>query len=228
MAKSNNVTKLKGLTPERKKHYVFAFSPEDFASFTGIMPYEIKEGKGCITDKYVYIYCNYPEQIRGLQKIEASLTNEFKSFSSPKMVESVKAEIQICNFVSNSYFNPEHIPNVLKEVMAEIGSRSPEEYLSFPCIGMVVKSKRAYAPIGVAKGAFGIIVSLYGPQLDEVQILFQNGSSTGFSKEETIEDLEFFSLTENQEIRNYKYKDLVQLYDHFEDGFFDSEFGDKY
>lgn len=241
---NNKVRPIMRLQPEkiRKMHYLFAYNDEDFANFTGSKPFELKQPigtfsptfsrkvYGSITDKYVYVYCGSPEDIRGLTKIEASLTNKFKSSVTPKLLAEIQAEIQICNFISNNHFNPEHVPNVLREMMAEMQPFDPENpnNLRFPCVGMVVKSKRDYAPIGVKKGDFGIIVHLCGPQLNDSHILFQNGDSSGFSSQEMIEDLEFFSLTTDENIKGYQFRSSANLYKHFEEGYFDSEFGDKY
>jgi hypothetical protein len=133
----------------------------------------------------------------------------------------VKQEIGICNFVSVNIFNPEHIPNTLKEVMAEMNT-NPQVNLNYPCIGMVVKSKRDYPPINVKKGDSGIIVSLYGERQNGVMIIFSNGEHSGFSNEETIEDLEFSHLTKHEHIKNYIYTSSAYIYHHYEVGIFDA------
>lgn len=231
MAKSNNVRPIPGLKPQKPKkiHYLFAFGTEDFASFTGSSPYLIKQPEsvkkhvyGCVTDQYLYIYCDRPEDIQGLVKIEASFTDKFKEKVSSKILSEIKAEIQICNFVSSQHFNPEYIPNVLKEVMAE--HVNPGSSFCFPVVGMVVISRRDYPPINVSKGDIGIIVSLYGNEQRDADIIFSNGGHCGFSYQEILEDIQFSHVSKHPLIKNYQYKNLKTLFEDFEEGNFDVEF----
>lgn len=238
MANNNNkVRPILGLKPQKPKkmHYLFAMNKEDFAEFTGSLPYELKQPItgmelkrvfGCVSDKYVWIYCNQPEDIRGLTKIEASFTDFFKNSKDPKTLAEIKAEIQICNFVSVNTFNPEYIPNVLKEMMADQEFFNPDKKssLHFPCVGMVVKSEKNYPLINVNKGDHGIIVSLFGNNQEHANIIFSNGGFSEFTREELIEDLIFSHLSNHYHIRNYNFKDTPSTHNDFHLGTFDAEF----
>lgn len=221
---------LKGLKPSIKEHYLFTRDQDDFAMFTGMRPFKLHNGRhGCITDKYMYIDCDTVEDIRGLTNIEVSMTEAFKNSLRHGEFSAIKREIEICNFKSNQHFNPQHIPNVLKEVMAESTTATePDLSVKFPVIGMVVKVNQPYSNLGVLRGDYGIIAGLYGNNLENATIIFKNGQYGHFSKEEMLEDLEFSHLTNKRLIKEYRYSTGTNLARDFNYGIFDPEFYELY
>lgn len=220
---------LKGLTPAVKTHYLFTRDQDDFAMFTGIKPFKLHNGRyGCITDRYIYIDCDTAEDIRGLTGIEVSMTEAFKQSTRHGTISEIKQEIEICNFKSNQHFNPQHIPSVLKEIMAENINPASEFKHRSPVVGMVVKLLQTYSNLGVVRGDYGIVVQLYGNNLESATILFANGQYCGFSSEEIQEDLQFSHLSTHRFVKEYIYSTGVNLERDFNYGIFDMEFSELY
>lgn len=218
--------------PIKKYHYVFALDDDDFALFTGgkgfTSQYGGTKGKQWFsTNTHIYVQCNKPEDIRGYTNIEVSITKPFKeSESHAYLLDEIKKEISICNFKSNDYFKKEYIPNVLKELMIEQYGKELmiEQFRYPPIVGMVVESCVDFPSINVKKRDKGIVVKLYGNNLESCIVLFRNGESCGFNRYEQIEFLKFNYLSKNEEIRKYKYNSETHLREDYKEGKFDEEF----
>jgi hypothetical protein len=123
-SKGQKVKALKGIKPEKPKSYVHLFckNEDDFKEFCGGETFTLDRGKfkGRVAsvdkeENVTFLYCWKEQQIQGLTKINYHITDKFKSYMGKEKLKRVSREIAICNFESNQYLDPEHIPKVLRE-----------------------------------------------------------------------------------------------------------------
>jgi len=218
MAKGN--VSMSGIKAAKKIVYLFCISHDDFADQIGIPPFEATSGelKGkfiAFDEEHAYVYSNSYMDIKGLRNINVEFTPAFVEKRNLKLINQ---ELEICNFEYSESIDPQMIPKVLRELMAENGVGFSK--------GTIVRTNVNWAALRVKKGDIGVVIDVYDLKQDGVQIIFSNGEHCGFSQGEQKEFLTNIGVTSNQGIKEYKFTNVSQLQEDFREGVFDAAFYD--
>ena len=222
---------LKGLKANRKTIYLFANGEDDFKSYCGGGFISDPGRLMYVTEDVIYIYSNVVNDIKGKKNLTVQYTDNFRSVAFHS-IPDIEKEVEISNFKTSKTISSGVLPDAILELMNEDGSNE----ILF--VGDIVQVMRDYPPIGVEHDMYGIVVNTYQSkyEFDEinprhgemgrgVHVLFQNGSSCGFSAEEKEENLVLNHR--NLLFRDYEFTNEIQLNVDFESGFFNDPLGLK-